>query len=323
MSFLNQIWKDLKARKLLPVAAVLLVAIVAVPVVLSSSSGAPAPAPAVAPPPPPAAGLPAVNETSVPSSAAPNGRARNPFAPSSGASATTTTSTTTATSTPVTGSTSGTGTGTGTTGASGSSSPSSTGGATTPTTPSTGGQTPSVPRTIPAPKPKHTVPTLRSDQSYAVSLAITRPSGGLDTINPLQRLSLLPSPSQPLIIELGVLKGGGRVLFAVQPGTVVTGKGTCVPGAIDCEILSLAQGQTEKLSVRTDRGVVPVALFAVTGITAVKHSSHAAAMKARNQESRVGRRVLDHSSLNALSLFRYNPSVGSVVDFRNLTLRDS
>ena len=325
MSFLNQIWKDLKDRKLLPVAGVLLVAIVAVPVALSSSSSTPAPAGAVAPPPPPAAGLPAVNQTSVPSSAAPNGRARNPFAPSSGATSTTTTTTTAATSTPVTGSTSatGTGTGTGTTGASGSPSSSSTGGTSTPTTPSTGGQTPSVPPTIPVPKPKRTVPTLKSDQSYSVSLAITRRSGGLDTINPLQRLSPLPSPSQPLVVELGVLKGGDRVLFAVQPGTVVSGKGTCVPGAIDCEILSLAQAQTEKLSVRTDHGVVPVALFAVTGITAIKHSSRVAAMKARHQESRVGRQVLDHSSLNALSLFRYEPSVGSVVDFRNLTLRDS
>jgi hypothetical protein len=324
MSFLHQIWKDLKDRKLLPVAAVLLVAIVAVPVALSSSSTAPAPAGAVAPPPPPAAGLPAVSETSVPSSSAPNGRARNPFAPSSGATSTATTTTTAATSTPVSGSTSGTGAST--TSTSGSTSTSSTGGATTPTTPttpSTGGQTPSVPPMIPVPKPRRVVPALKADQSYSVSLAITRRSGGLDTINPLGRLSLLPSPSQPLIVELGVLKGGNRVLFAVQPGTVVSGKGTCVPGAIDCEILSLAQAQTEKLSVRTDRGVVPVALFAVTGITAVNHSSHAAAMKARHQESRVGRRVLDHSSLNALSLFRYEPSVGSVVDFRNLTLRDS
>jgi hypothetical protein len=146
----------------------------------------------------------------------------------------------------------------------------------------------------------------------------------VNTVNPL-RLSPLPSANQPLLVELGVLKGGSRVLFAVQPGTVVSGPGTCVPGPIDCEILSLAQDQTEKLSVHTATGNVQVGMFAVTGIRTVNHSSHSTAMKARNQESSTGRQVLnhDHSSLPALSLFHYDPSVGAVVDLRNLTLGNS
>jgi hypothetical protein len=180
-----------------------------------------------------------------------------------------------------------------------------------------------VPPTIPVPKPKPTTPTLSPDQSYSVSLAITKPTGGLDTISPLERLSPLPSASRPLLVELGVLKGGSRVLFAVQPGTVVSGKGTCIPGPIDCEILSLAQGQTERLSVQTSAGVVRVALFAVTGINAAKQHSRSAAMKVRNQESSAGRRVLDRSSLNALTLFRYEPSAGAVIDLRNLILRNT
>jgi hypothetical protein len=156
-----------------------------------------------------------------------------------------------------------------------------------------------------------------------VSLAITKPTGGLDTLAPLERLTPLPSASQPLVVELGVLRGGSRVLFAVQPGTVLSGKGTCIPGPIDCEILSLAQGQTERLSVQTSNGPVRVAMFAVTRIVAAKHPSHSAAMKIRSQESRAGRRVLDHSSLKALKLFRYEPGTGAVIDLRNLTLRNS
>jgi hypothetical protein len=45
-------------------------------------------------------------------------------------------------------------------------------------------------------------------------------------------------------------------------------------------------------------------------------------MKVRNQESSAGRRVLRHSSLKALKLFRYEPGTGAVVDLRNLTLRN-
>jgi hypothetical protein len=314
MSALRQIWQDLRSKRLVPVAAGLLVAIVAVPVVLSSSSAAPAVTPPPAAPAHVSNGLPAVNDTTVPASSAPSGSARNPFGSAGGSSgAPSTTPTTTlpaATTTPT--SPSGPASGTG-----------STTGGTGPTlpTPPQGGQTPPLPPTIPLPQPKPATPALSPDQSYSVSLALTKPTGGLDTISPLQRLSPLPSASRPLLVELGVLRGGGRVLFAVQPGTVVSGKGTCIPGPIDCEILSLAQGRTERLSVQTNAGLVHVALFAVTGIAAVKHPSRSAAMKVRNQESRAGRRVLQHASLNALKLFRYETSAGAVIDLRNLILR--
>jgi hypothetical protein len=153
-----------------------------------------------------------------------------------------------------------------------------------------------------------------------VTLAITNPSGGLNTIDPLERLSPLPSPQRPLVVELGVLEGGHRVLFAVQPGTVVGGPGTCTPGPIDCEVLSLAPGQTEGVSLRTANGVKPVALFAVTQISADHHPTVAAADKARQASSPAGRRLLAKSTLSALSLFDYEPSIGALVDQRNLTV---
>jgi hypothetical protein len=161
---------------------------------------------------------------------------------------------------------------------------------------------------------------LRSTQTYHVSLAITNSSGGLDTIDPMERLSVLPSDNSPLLVELGVLKGGHRVLFAVQPGAVVNGPGRCTPGPIDCEILSVAPDQTEGLSRQTASGTSPVALFAVTGITTDDHSSSTVAEQVRRRESAAGRSVLNSSPLSALSLFRYEPSLGVVVDLRNLTV---
>lgn len=152
-------------------------------------------------------------------------------------------------------------------------------------------------------------------------MAITNSSGGIDTVDPLTRLSLIPSNQQPLLIELGVEQGGKHVLFAVQPGTVVSGPGTCTPGPIDCEVLSLGQDQTEQLSVQQGSvGTSQVALFAITGVTATDYPSAVAADRARRAESAAGRALLNKSTLPSLSLFQFEPNLGAVVDMRNLTV---
>ncbi|MFL5823362.1 MAG: hypothetical protein ACJ764_07975 [Solirubrobacteraceae bacterium] len=331
MNFVRPIWQDLKTKRLWPVAVGLLVAIVAVPVLLSSSATVPPAASASLPPTSPPDALPAVSNTTPPGGGV-KGAARDPFTPPSGGShvapavvAARPVSTGTSTSggsgsIPSTGSVPSTGPAPSTSSGS-SGGPTTSGGGSGPT--SSGGGTPTVPSNIPVPKPKPAIPSLRPNQSYSVTLAMTNSAGGINTIDPLQRLSLLPSSSRPMLVELGVLRGGSRVLFAVEPGTVVSGRGSCVPGPIDCEILSLGQGQTEKVSLRSTHGVTPVAMFAVTGIAVRNHASAGASQKVRRAQSAVGRRVLNHSPLGALSLFRYEPSVGAVVDLRNLTLRNS
>ena len=145
----------------------------------------------------------------------------------------------------------------------------------------------------------------------------------LNTIDPLERLSILPSKKQPLLIELGVLKGGHRVLFVVQPGTIVTGPGVSTPGPIDCAILSLALNQNEGIARQTAQGNVPVSSFTVTAIDVANDGSAAAANKARQAESATGRALLDKSTASALSLFRYDSNVGAVLDLRNLIVGGS
>jgi hypothetical protein len=120
-----------------------------------------------------------------------------------------------------------------------------------------------------------------------------------------------------------VLHGGQRVLFVVQAGTVVNGPGTCTPGPIDCEILSLGQNQTEVLSKQSPAGLTQVADFAVTGISAKDYPSAAAADSARRMASAAGRNLLRSSTLSALSLFQYEPSLGAVVDLRDITVGGS
>jgi hypothetical protein len=153
-----------------------------------------------------------------------------------------------------------------------------------------------------------------------VALSLTTAAGGLNTTDSLKRLSVLPSEQQPLLVYLGVLKGGRDALFVVQPGTVVSGPGKCIPGPTDCEILSLAQEQIESLAVSTGTGTSNVALFAVNAIAVDGHSSAAAASRARREVSAAGHSLLAASTLPALPLFEYQPAVGAVVDLRSLAV---
>jgi hypothetical protein len=328
MTVARNMLKELVERKLWPVALVLIVALVAVPVLLTKK----APTDLVTPPTGPlpyssGTALPAISVKSSPGDTKLAGNGHNPFAPQHVAT-TSTTTTATAASVSSTGSAGAASSSTGSTSVNVGGGSTST--ATAPTTPTTPATTPTPTPTTPAPTPTPTptkpAPTgLTATESYHVSLALTNADGSLRTIDPLERLSILPGKQQPMLVELGVLQGGRRVLFLVEPGTVVSGAGTCTPGPIDCEILSLAPGQQEGLSKQSSTGGSPtaVALFSVNSISADQHPSVAAANKARQDASDVGRELLANSPLSALSLFQYDPSVGAVVDLRNLTVGGS
>lgn len=345
MSIVRTIVADLRERGLWPVAIVLVVAIFAAPVLLGSGAASTPAVPSAGSGGAPGSGVPALKVSSSPGAAWAAGNARNPFNQlvRSGVATPGTSSASSSAGAPTSfgsgsgsgvatsaGSVSGAGTGSGAlTSPSGGGSPSggsllglpmSGGGSPstpgTPSTPSAGpGKTP-IPVVTHKPAPAGLTPR----QSYDVTFAITRPSGGLDTTDALQRLSVLPSVRDQRLVELGVVQGGQRVLFAVQPATAVAGPGTCIPGPLDCEILSLAPGQIEQLSQPSGGGASWVADFAVTAIRAADHASVAAADQARNSESASGRALLDGSRSSALPLFPYDAGHGSVLDLRNLTI---
>lgn len=317
--FFRKLVTELRDKRLWPVALALLVAIVAVPVALSkSSSPAPAPAgPQSTPPPSPGSSLPTISEQQTPSQSHLRSRARNPFTQQP-TGATSTTSSTTSTSSAASAASSGS------SAAGPSGGATNTGGSSFAATPTTGvgtrGSTTVPNPIIPTHTPKPAPSGLTATQAYDVALAITNGTGGFTRTDPLERLSVLPSDSRPQLVELGVAQGGNRVLFVVQPGTVVSGPGTCTPGPIDCEILSLGQDQTEQVSAHAPGSADSPVQFAITDISARTYSSTADAAKARGAESSVGRNLLNQSTLPALSLFGYDPSIGAVVDMRNLTV---
>jgi hypothetical protein len=161
-------------------------------------------------------------------------------------------------------------------------------------------------------------------QSLAVAVAMSDPNtGNVTTLNPVQRLSILPNKQQPLLVELGVLEGANHVAFAVQPGAVVSGPGTCIPGPTDCEVLTLPLEKVETLSVDSTFGVQEVTDFAVTSIRTVDYGSAGAAAKARRKASAAGRRLLNSTGSEALSLFTYDSNRGVLIDQRNVKVGGS
>lgn len=323
MSVLNEIIAELRERRLWPLAVVLVAGLVAVPVLLAKSGGSTTVAQV------PAAGLPVesakplapITTQTTPSSTKLPGNGRDPFTQQllGGTSTTSVVSSTagaaSAASSALGGGASSSGgasSGSGTSSSSSSSGGSSSGSGSS----STGSGSSTPPKSVPS--------GLSATESYSVALAVTDGSGGFNTIDPLERLSVLPSSSDALMVELGVLQGGNKVLFVLQPGTVVSGPGGCTPGPIDCELLALGQDQIESVGTSSNTAV---AQFSVAGISVDHYSSAAAARKARNTSSAAGSALLNKSTaqlnaseLNALSLFQYEPSQGVVVDQRNLTV---
>ena len=324
MNIFQPLINDLREKRLWPVVAVLIAALVAVPVLLAKPApkpkaamaaiGATAGASAID-------GLPVLTLSTSPQFSHLPRPGRDPFTQQP---TTTTTSATVSTTSPASSSsgsttgahgsssTSGSGAGGGGTSPSGKN---STGTSTTTTTSTTSTETTTTSTSTTTTKPTGLLRT----ESYEVALAITSPDGGLNTIDPVVRLSPLPSAKQPLLIELGVLQGGSKVLFVVQPGTIVGGPAKCLPGKVDCQIISLAPNQIESLYVKGSSGPSHVSDFAVTGITTISHDSAAAAGRVRRQVSKTGQKLLKFLHFDALALFPYEPSVGAVVDQRNLT----
>jgi len=179
------------------------------------------------------------------------------------------------------------------------------------TTPAPSPSKPPAPPAPPAPA------GLTATQAYTVAISEPGADGGLVMIDPVTRLSVLPSGSTPLLVELGVLQGGSRVLFAVRPGTAVNGPGSCTPGPLDCEVLALSMDQLETATGSSQQGSLS---FVVSDIQAQDYPTAAAADAARRAQSALGAQLIAQDAEPALSLFPYDPMRGVLIDQRDLSV---
>lgn len=251
--FLGDLYRDLRDRRLLPVVIGLGVAILAVPVLLKSSPEAPPPVPAnsvaaedVAPPPAVFVGEEGVRKYQ---KRLDHLRSKNPFeakftAPAvgddvslsdvsdSGSDGSTTVTIDDPSST--SSSDGGSSSSSDSTGGSDSSSSSSD------SSSSSGGSTDS------------------EGESELVFFAYRAdldigPKGKLKSRDNLKELTVLPGSANPVVIFLGVTQDGKHAAFQVSSDvTATSGDGSCLPGAANCDYLTLEPGDRRELTYHPD-----------------------------------------------------------------------
>jgi len=240
--FLLDLWHDLQAKRLWPVAAVLGIALVAVPVVLSKSSETPAPAPvqAVRKAPDPK-DLKALASVKLDEASLERGSSLDTFDPSdpfrppkaitkrslesSGAPSTVKSGEPSTSTGGDTGSTGG-----GDTGTTGGGDTGTTGGGTTGGT-TTGGGT----------------PTQTAQYRYVADVTFAA-NGHKRHIKGLERLDMLPNQASPLLLFLGVTPNGGNAVFLVDSTLKAAGEGKCKPRARECAFLYIGPGSEHEFT---------------------------------------------------------------------------
>ena len=226
---LLDIWQDLREKRLLPVAALLLAGLVAVPLFLGKSapqesSSAPSSTAAVKPIELPV--VQALDDAGIKGSDLKVFDAKNPFTPRIkrrrlSARDVTTVSTLLD---------QGTG---------------STGGG----TPSTGGDT-GTPTPLPTPTPTPTpAPAPQRKRSYTYVVDVTfRGDGRTRHIEGLSRFEMLPNETKPLAVFLGVDSGASNAVFLLDSTVQQAGEGSCKPSARACDFLLLGSGSEHTLA---------------------------------------------------------------------------
>lgn len=156
-----------------------------------------------------------------------------------------------------------------------------------------GGSTPSIDvpvepvpdETVPeVPKPVYPLYTLTVRFGLSESLTLPR--------SKVERLQALPDSDAPVLVYLGVLKGGKVAVFMVDHGTSAQGDGSCKPDADTCETIHLRIGDTEFFDVLGEDGKVAAQYqLDLVDIKVKTTASAAMARKAYAKSSKSGRRA--------------------------------
>jgi hypothetical protein len=242
-NFFLQLWTDLRARRLLPVAGLLVAGLIAAPIVLSKGSEEP-PAPATEAstpqPQPKQQGPEALAQVKLEEDLEGNGSSlsafdvSNPFAPPKKVvdKALAEAQGTTGESAPSTGTTGTTGS-TGDTGSTGGDTGSTGGG--TPDTGTGGDQNTGGDQ------------TKTTEFTYVLDVTFWA-NGKKRTIKGMEKLDMLPSQVNPLLIFMGVSDNAGNAVFLVDSTLKTTGEGKCKPSQSDCAFLYLGAGAEQEFT---------------------------------------------------------------------------
>jgi hypothetical protein len=238
-NLVDSILQDLRERRLWPVALLLVIALIAIPLVMIKPAKEPDAATASGAAPGKVKTLTSLSEVAVSGegSSLDVFDETDPFLPPSAVIAASKEAGTTAG--PSTSTTEGgaLGAGTGDSGGSGS----STGGGST-TTGGTGGGT-----TGGGDTGGGGGGTTTTKYTYVVDVTFTR-NDRTRSVNGLERLEMLPSESDPLLIFLGASASGDEAVFLVDSTLRASGEGNCEPSNDNCGTLSIGAGSVEEFT---------------------------------------------------------------------------
>jgi hypothetical protein len=305
--FFLDLWHDLKEKRLWPAAAALLVGLIAVPVLLAKPAGpasAPAPVPQVAPS-EKAEALEQLAQVKLGNDEVGDGSTLgvfdpdDPFKPPKGAIKKQETVDSATSAGPATGTPSGSdagsgGTGGGATGDTGTTTGDT--GGTTGDTGGTGGDT-------------HTTTTV---YKYVVDVTFEA-NGRTRHIKGMEKLDMLPSQDNPLLIFMGVTANGGNAVFMVDSTLRAAGEGKCKPSANQCALAYIGAGS--EYMFRNEEG--DTYRVKIDEIRKVKVSPDGSAAKAGTAKS-----AKAHAAVGAPRRF-VPPSFADEVVVASETLADS
>jgi hypothetical protein len=236
-NFVMQLWNDLRARRLVPVAVLLVAGLIAAPVVLSKKAEEP-PAPAPAPAPTQAKQQIGPEELAKVKLEDALGKGNgsslsafdvnNPFAPPAKvlkAAREETLQVTGTGDTTTGGGTTDTGTGTDTGGGTGGGTDNGTGGG------GGGGGG----------------GTTTTEFTYVLDVTFWA-NGHKRSIKGMEKLDILPSEANPLLIFMGVTDGAGNAVFLVDSTLDTAGEGKCTPSKAECAFLYLGAGSEQEFT---------------------------------------------------------------------------
>jgi hypothetical protein len=241
--FLLDLWLDLRAKRLAPVALALLAAIIAVPIVLAKGNDeTPPPAPTTTAPTATTAGTVVESQTQAKpaDSRLQTFSARDPFEPTKVIAVATT------------GSSSSGSTGTGTDASTGTSSTGTTENAATPGTSGGGTTGTDTGSTGTGSTGTTTTETKTTLFTYTVGLKFG-PGGDVKTYADVKRLELIPDQENPKAVFLGVTTTGKTAVFLIDANLGVdTDEGRCRPSADECTFLYLRPDKDHDQALLTD-----------------------------------------------------------------------
>ncbi len=140
----------------------------------------------------------------------------------------------------------------------------------------------------------------------------------LTTYKDVARLSPLPTADNPFFVYTGVLKDGKTAVFLLSSDATATGDGHCKPSAKSCETIEVKQGDTEFFDLTIDGKPVQYQLDVVKVFK--KGAASTAAAAAANERHSVagaaelrGAHARGSSSYKGAAAYRWLPEKGVLV----------